>query len=209
LSKAPGVAEYYDVMYKHWESELKALQAQRATQKAKGATVIEIPDDDGDNLASLEDKSLKQAERGIVVEGVIYLDTDKGWKVEEIAVETGGMVSKNDTVDKTKEVDNGNTGNVADKGLATTCEKDETVGGGAKVDKGPVVESMAEPLPTLSRRLAKISIDDVLNPPGLPPYNSLPGPPVVPRGHDSPEPRLTVEDCDAKIKLLKILNLKV
>ena len=185
-------------MYKHWESELKALQVQRADQKSKGVPVIEITDDDGDNLASLEDKSLKQAERGIVVEGVIYLDVDKGWKVEEIDAEKG-VVFKGETVEKTKGVDKGNA----------ECEKGETVGGGAKMDKGQVVESMAEP-PTLARRPAmKINIDDVLNPPGLPPYNSLPGPPVVPTRPEASTEPVTVEDCDAKIRLLKILDLTV
>ena len=76
--EAPGVADFYDVIYRHWGQSLRELQVARAEKaKEKGtageAVVIEIPDDDGD-LASLESHSLEQAKKGIVIEGVVCLD---------------------------------------------------------------------------------------------------------------------------------------
>ena len=76
LPKAAGVAEYYEIMYKHWEGPLKALQQQRRENaKLKGIKEAEvIPDDDDGDLELLESISLQQARRGIVVEGVIVID---------------------------------------------------------------------------------------------------------------------------------------
>ena len=64
MCKAAGVGEFYEILYKHWEAPLKALEAQRAERgKKKGQViaVIEIEDDDGVDLAALENLSLAGA----------------------------------------------------------------------------------------------------------------------------------------------------
>ena len=60
---------------------MRALHAQRLERaKAKGCKDVDIlvvPDDDGTDLEALENKSLEQAKKGIVVEGIIVIDGDE------------------------------------------------------------------------------------------------------------------------------------
>ena len=81
FAQAPGVAEFYDALYRHWDGPLRALHVQRLERaKLKGCRETEvevIPDDDGADLEALEIKSLEQAKKGIVVEGVIVIDGDE------------------------------------------------------------------------------------------------------------------------------------
>lgn len=75
--EAAGVQEYYDVLYQHWEVPMKELHALRL-ERAKGlkqppeTVCIQIDDDDHD-LEDLEKKSLEEAQKGIVVPGVIVI----------------------------------------------------------------------------------------------------------------------------------------
>lgn len=69
------MAEYYEVLFRHWGEQIRAMQAERQrkiaetveTKVAAVHEVLEIPDDDGD-LIELEKRSLQQAQRGIVLE---------------------------------------------------------------------------------------------------------------------------------------------
>ena len=149
LPKAAGVAEYYEIMYKHWEGPLKALQQQRREKaKLKGIKEAEvIPDDDDDgDLELLESISLQQARRGIVVEGVIVIDD-------------GGVVGG-----KLGEEPPKNTEDMKPEGSHNPL-------GGVEVCQTPPTARTRSP--------HTLNIDHVLNPPGLPhlgPYD-LPGAP--------------------------------
>ena len=79
--EAAGVQEFYDVLFEHWEAPLKDLHVLRM-ERAKRLThaeplMIQIEDDDHD-LEDLEKKSLEQAQKGIVVPGVIVIGDDDG-----------------------------------------------------------------------------------------------------------------------------------
>ncbi len=59
-------------MYRHWDKQLKELQAQRSKRREEGraeAEVFEIPDDDSATIPMehLEKKSLEQAQMGIIL----------------------------------------------------------------------------------------------------------------------------------------------
>ena len=76
-----------------------------------------------------------------------------------------------------------------------------------EVETKPEVGAVYEPC---GRRHMALNIDQVLNPPGCPPYNSLPGPPIVPASSSAaPSESLTPTEAEveARIKLLKILVL--
>lgn len=71
--KADGVAAYYDVMFRHWEQQLKDLHAQRVARKEAAvdptsSEILIIDDDDGDSnqILELEEKSLIEAQKGII-----------------------------------------------------------------------------------------------------------------------------------------------
>ena len=162
--KAAGVGEYYEILYKHWDAPLKALEAQRAERASKGQSkseVIEIEDDDGADLVALENQSLEQARNGIVVPGVVVINIDapEGGQRKE-----GGE-----------------------------CEK------GEKGEKGEGVnEDVALSLPEPFAKGVKfrMTIDDVLNPPNLPP--------MLPREVDrEPARPKSMEECEERIKYIQ------
>lgn len=73
--KADGVAAYYEVMFRHWDAQLKDLHAQRVARKEAAESldptsseILIIDDDDGDSNAilELEEKSLINAHKGII-----------------------------------------------------------------------------------------------------------------------------------------------
>lgn len=162
--KAAGVGEYYEILYKHWDAPLEALEAQRAERASKGQSkseVIEIEDDDGADLVALENQSLEQARNGIVVPGVVVINIDapEGGQRKE-----GGE-----------------------------CEK------GEKGEKGEGVnEDVALSLPEPFAKGVKfrMTIDDVLNPPNLPP--------MLPREVDrEPARPKSMEECEERIKYIQ------
>ena len=93
-AQAPGVSEFYEVVFKYWGEQIRKLQAERQARKAVGVgkggsseslgttepsenpMVIEIPDDDGDDLESLEITSLQLAEKGVVFNDPYYIADD-------------------------------------------------------------------------------------------------------------------------------------
>ena len=155
LPKAGGVSEYYEIMYKYWEAPLKALEEQRREKaKLKGIKEVEvIPDDDDGDLEALEVISLQQAQRGIVVEGVIVIDDGAGG--ERLA---GNPKSNTD------DMKSGASGE-------SMVEKPEPLGEVEVYQTPPSARTRSPPTP--------LNIDHVLNPPGLPnlgPYD-LPGHP--------------------------------
>ena len=159
--KAAGVGEYYEILYKHWDGPLKALEAQRAERVSKGqskAAVIEIEDDDGADLVALENLSLEQARNGIVLPGVVVIDDPEGGKEKK-----GGK-----------------------------CEKGEVV------NEGTAGTDAARPLPEPFARGVKfrMTIDDVLNPPNLPPMS--------PRDvNKEPARPKSMGECEERIKYLQ------
>ena len=87
--QAAGVSEFYDIIFKHWDAQLKELHAKRlekarlASEKQKENResykheVIQIADDDDGDLENLEQKSLQQALDGVIVEGIINVDDEE------------------------------------------------------------------------------------------------------------------------------------
>lgn len=76
-----GVAEFYEIMFEHWGSQLRELHAARQARKGKesqpeSSDPILIEDDDGDcdAIIELEKKSLTNAENGFVVAGSEVLE---------------------------------------------------------------------------------------------------------------------------------------
>ena len=156
--KAPGVGDFFDIIYRYWEGPLREQQTARAAKaSSSAAVVVEIDDDDGADLLALETESLRQAMVGIVVEGVIVLD---------------GLEKEGD----------GRKGEKGEKGPG--CEK-----GGSKVEK-PIITDY--PGLCHNARKPNITIDHVLNPPGLPR--------VGPHEHIDPH-----ADLDGRLALLKQL----
>ena len=180
--EAPGVADFYEVIYRHWGQALQNLQASRAEKaKEKGtaaeAVVIEIPDDDGD-LPALEQRSLEQAKRGIVIEGVVCID----------GPEPEPSADEKDNAEVLVEKKSGEREEV--KQTTDLSETAEHVKAGVEAE-----------LPTLGREAARfrMTIDDVLNPPNLPPLKY----PTKPASMELK----SVDDINARMEQLKKLSL--
>ena len=86
--QAAGVSEFYDIIFKHWDLQLKDLHAkrlekarvmaekQKENRESYQNEVIQILDDDVD-LEHLEKESLQQAMDGVIVEGIINIDDEE------------------------------------------------------------------------------------------------------------------------------------
>ena len=178
--EAPGVADFYEVIYRHWGQALRDLQNARAEKaKEKGtaaeAVVIEIPDDDGD-LASLESLSLEQAKNGVVIEGVVCIDGPELQPSAEDKVEAMAVKKP----DESKEVQQ----------TPALSEPAEHVKAGVDPE-----------LPTVGRTAGRfrITIDDVLNPPNLPPLKY----PTKPASMELK----SVDDINARMEQIKKISL--
>ena len=87
------MAEFYEVMFRHWEKQLKdmhekrqARKQQQPEQEASSAIIIVEDDDgDGDAIIELEKKSLEEAEKGIIVDGYGSIDEIATFVEEETA----------------------------------------------------------------------------------------------------------------------------
>lgn len=86
--QAAGVSEFYDIIFKHWDAQLKDLHAKRLEKAQLMAEkqkenrenyqneVVQVLDDD-DDLENLEKESLQKAMDGVIVEGIINIDDDE------------------------------------------------------------------------------------------------------------------------------------
>ena len=177
------MADFYEVIYRHWGPALRDLQSARAEKaKEKGtaaeAVVIEIPDDDGD-LVSLESLSLEQAKNGVVIEGVVCIDGPELQPSAEDKVEAVAVKKP----DESKEVQQ-------TPALSEPSEPAEHVKAGVDPE-----------LPTVGRAAGRfrITIDDVLNPPNLPPLKY----PTKPASMELK----SVDEINARMEQIKKISL--
>lgn len=179
------MAEYFDSIYRHWDEQLRGLQAQRmerAKEKhSSESAVVEVVDDDGD-LVALESESLEQAKRGIVIEGIIVIDlVDSPIKKANAEEDAKGKVMEKDGARETDEKN--------DEGSDKVNGASESAKARAKF-QGPRLGRTG--------REFKMNIDMVLNPPGLPPLSPHKVTPAKP--NDVPQ---SAEECDARMERLQ------
>lgn len=195
--EAPGVAEFYEVLYRHWDGPLRALHERHLERaKVKGSKDVEvIPDDDDDgDMEALESKSLQQALKGIVIEGVIVIDEIGGQSSER-----SDGAEKCDESKVVEKVDKSEGVEKVDK--SEGVEKDEKKEVKSEDEKCEAEEKSPVPNIPFPRRSPHMNIDQILNPPGLPrlgPYD-LPGRPNALRA----APSVISEQCDLRLQQLQ------
>ena len=110
MIQAPGVSDFFDVMFKHWGSLLKEDHEQRRKAREMNfpteGWVTTIIDDDGDDLDKLENKSLEDAKNGIVVaEGFDLVDDGYGPSLTEQSLVEGMVAVVEPEADKPKSIE--------------------------------------------------------------------------------------------------------